>query len=399
MHPLADMWTIHGPQRDPFPGLHYPEYQYRVWEAIHQNGHGCDYISESVLRQSAFEKGFLSYNTRKYHTLILLEVESVEPDTARALASFAATGGRLIFVAREPHQSPGWKDHPLRDRQVKETVEAMKRDYPQQVFAVKAPGDDLSAWFRDLRQQCGLTPYLEIETPSPFLSQIRHRADGRDFIFLVNYSATERITTRIRFPEAGGRKPHLWDAETGERYAFPLRKGETLTVDLYPATSQLIVFEKTTVGHTAPIVPAATGDGLTGWDVRLEHIDGRKQTLRMETPFDLGADPQTQSFAGRANYARRTDAAAGREYLDLGTVYGVSEVRVNGESLGCRWYGRHVYRLPEQAVRTGVKEIEVTVITTTGNYLKSSPDNAAGYRWTHRQPWQPAGLIGPVRLF
>ncbi len=71
------------PQRDPFPSLHYPSYQYHVWEAIHQNGNSCDYIRENIIQQSSFKKGNLVFNNRKYNTLMLLEVESMTFDDSR----------------------------------------------------------------------------------------------------------------------------------------------------------------------------------------------------------------------------------------------------------------------------------------------------------------------------
>ncbi|MDR1096678.1 MAG: hypothetical protein LBL57_00950, partial [Tannerella sp.] len=398
MHPLADMWTIHGPQRDPFPGLHYPKYQYKVWEAIHQNGNSCDYISENILQQSKFEKGFLTYNTRKYHTILLIEVESIEPETAEALAAFAANGGRLIFIGKEPHQSPGWKGHKDRDEKVRQTMEAMKQAHPSKLFTVEAPGDDLIAWFKGIQQQCDLKPYLHIESPDPFVSQIRHRTKDRDFFFIVNYSLDRRITANMRFAEAGRRKPVLWDAETGEKYPYPTGKDGSLTVDLYPATSQLIVFEKASAEGTAIAAPPAEGLGINEWNIYLEHINGQKETREQAALFDLADDPQTQSFAGYVHYTREVDDAAVRQYLDLGRVYGVSEVTVNGEKLGCKWYGRHLYRLPDHLAKAGHKTIKVKVTTTVGNYLKSSPENATGHGWTRRQPWQPVGMIGPVQL-
>jgi hypothetical protein len=44
--PLADLSMKFGFQRDPFPSFAYPAYVYQVWEAIHQNGSGCDYVTE-----------------------------------------------------------------------------------------------------------------------------------------------------------------------------------------------------------------------------------------------------------------------------------------------------------------------------------------------------------------
>jgi len=44
LQPLVDLWLRHGPQRDPFPQKWHPEYQNNLWEVIHQNGGGCDYV-------------------------------------------------------------------------------------------------------------------------------------------------------------------------------------------------------------------------------------------------------------------------------------------------------------------------------------------------------------------
>jgi hypothetical protein len=398
MHPLADLWTLHGAQDDPRPEHYYPEYQYKLWEAIHRNGNSCDYISENILQQSKCRNGFLTCGTRNYHTLLLMEVESIEPETAEALAAFAAAGGRVIFISKEPHRSPGWKDHRRRDEKVRQTIADMKQRHPAKLFTVEAPGADLTAWFRSLQQQCGLNPYLYIESPDPYVSQIRHRTKDRDFIFIANSSLDRRITTNVRFAEAGDRKPFLWDAETGERYPYPSGKGRTLTVDLYPANSQLIVFEKSPAEGAMMVVPPAEGPGLNGWNIRMEHINGRKDTREQASLFDLADDPQTRSFAGHVYYTRNVDDAAAKQYLDLGRVHGVSEVTVNGEPLGCRWYGRHLYRLPEHIAKAGHKKIEVKVTTTIGNYLKSSPVNQTVHYFTQWQRWQSVGMIGPVRL-
>ncbi|MDR1864211.1 MAG: hypothetical protein LBR08_01430 [Bacteroidales bacterium] len=401
MHPLADMWTKHGTQRDPFPGLHYPKYQYKVWEAIHQNGNSCDYISENIIQRGKSGKGFLTCNTRKYHTLILLETESIQPATATALAEFVKNGGKLIFVGKEPYQSPGWKDHRENDARVKQTIDGMKQSFPSQVFSVAAPGDDMIEWFRGVQQQCGILPYLHIDAPSPYVSQIRHRTKDRDFFFIANCNTMQQIALNVRFPEAGDRQPWIWDAETGEKYPYPsCDGGDELHVSLYPASSLLIVFEKETAREPAPAAPDENAPGmeLHGWKVRMEHINGQVEEQETDVPVDLSADPATQAFAGYLFYTKQLDDTETGNYLDLGRVYGVSEVTVNGEALGCRWYGRHLYRLPELPATAGRREIQVKVATTVGNYLKSSPDNQTGQNWTRHQPWQPVGIAGPVRL-
>src|SRR4051794_6205054 len=80
--PVADMWSYYGAQNEPFPSLSYPVYLPLVWEAMHQNGNGCDYISETVIRDSIMTAGYMTYGSRKYHSIFLVQVDSLEPATA-----------------------------------------------------------------------------------------------------------------------------------------------------------------------------------------------------------------------------------------------------------------------------------------------------------------------------
>jgi hypothetical protein len=402
MHPLADMWTKFGTQRDPFPELLYPKYQYNVWDGIHKNGNSCDYTSEAIIQQSVADNGFLKYGSRKYHTLILLEVESMAPATAAALANFVKKGGKAVFVGKEPHKSAGLKNYLKNDRKVSQTIAAMKRSNPSRVFTVEAPaGDDMVAWFQGVQQQCGIKPYMRIDRPGAYVSQIRQTGAGKDIFFVCNRSSDERFVIKAEFPDTKG-DPWLWNAETGERYRYPDGSGNTLTIDLPPAASQLIVFDAAAAPAALPLplpLPAETdGIKLTGWNLRMEHINGTAQERSLQTLTDLAADENTRSFAGYLFYEKTFNDPATFHWLDLGKVYGVSEVTLNGEKLGCQWYGRHLYRIPEHLANAGSKDIRVKITTTLGNYFKSNPENKTGYRWTNRQAWQPTGMLGPVRL-
>ncbi|MDR2858984.1 MAG: hypothetical protein LBV64_01140, partial [Mediterranea sp.] len=165
MHPLADMWTTYGTVRDPFPEKHFPSYQYKVWESIHKNGNSCDYTSEGIIQKSVAENGFLRYNKRKYHTLILIEVETMMPATAVKLADFVKKGGKLIFIEKEPYKSPGLtKNYKANDKKVAQTIASIKQSYRSQVFKVSAPADnDVIGWFKGIQQQCGIRPYMQID--------------------------------------------------------------------------------------------------------------------------------------------------------------------------------------------------------------------------------------------
>lgn len=379
MHPLADMWTRYGTQRDPFPNLHYPDYQYKVWEAIHQSGNSCDYISEGILQHSTFKQGSLHYNDRKYHTLILLKVETIQVMTAKALEAFAANGGKIIFVETEPYKTPGMTNFPGGDLQISQIIDRIKDSHPKQIFTVDAPGDNVLGWFANLQLQCDIEPYMQIDKPSPFVSQIRHQCKGKDIYFICNYHLDEQISMQVTFP-ATRKKAWLWDMETGERSPLQGKSGNSYELNIHPATSKLIVFDEVGGDTSIPVVPSEN-----------------------ENPLDINwqewsVDASTRASAGEILYKGKISIPPGYHYLDLGKVYGISEVTVDGTNLGNRWYGRHLYQLPEHILNASPVEIEIKLTTTIGNYLKSQTNNPTAQSWLRRQDYQPTGIRGPVRV-
>jgi hypothetical protein len=163
-------------------------------------------------------------------------------------------------------------------------------------------------------------------------------------------------------------------------------------------TASEIVFDTSgTDKISLPEQPSETeGVELKGWTLRMEHVNGVEQQRQIDALFDMKDDESTRSFAGRLYYEKRLpDSIAPYHWLDLGKVHGVSEVMVGEENLGNRWYGRHIYRLPDNA---GGKMLRIKVTTTQGNFLKSTPENKAGYVWTQYQQWVSAGMLGPVKL-
>ena len=194
--------------------------------------------------------------------------------------------------------------------------------------------------------------------------------------------------------------------ENGKRWRIELDKEGGYTLDMGPADSLVIVFDKNKKGPAWNPLPyeGPQSRTLTGWDVELHHSrEGWTKTDRMEQPTDLKDTPWVD-FTGTVIYRTTVDAGSkpGKMLLNLGKVYGVAELKVNGKDQGVRWYGRRVYDLSD-ALQPGENEIEVKVVTTMGNYMKTLTDNPTAQKWTNRknkeQPTQSMGLQGPVTLY
>jgi hypothetical protein len=384
--PIADTWNKYGAQNTPFPTLIHPTYQPLIWEAIHKNGDGCDYVSEKTIQAGLLEK---------YHTLFLIEVESLSPGTAEVLYRFVAGGGRIFCIETIPLEAESLL---AADAEVRGWVNKMKA-FADRFILLKKPAKDFIGWYRQIQQDYSLKPYVAIDRPNPFVNQIRYGSKHSEAIFFINSNMEEGYSLELSFaPEiTAGKWPWLWDAVTGERYRLELPAGSALKLELGPADSKLIVFDKKKRGKVYNAIPAGEGERLKGWSVEWRHIDGMNTRSDMEELRDVKEIPAYVSFSGIIIYRKTIKLESGK-FLDLGKVHGVSELSVNGVSKGVQWYGKRIYRL-----EPGENRLEITVTATMGNYLKTLTKNPVAQYWTNAgrkdQPIQSMGIAGPVSIY
>ncbi|NOX55604.1 MAG: glycoside hydrolase family 2, partial [Planctomycetes bacterium] len=120
-------------------------------------------------------------------------------------------------------------------------------------------------------------------------------------------------------------------------------------------------------------------------------------------------------YSGIATYQRSFDVPADwlgedrRVFLDLGDLWAVGEVSVNGRKIGVVW--KPPFRLDvTAAVRPGRNQLLVKIANTWSNRLVGDARGIGGRRYCRTnirrsagQPWskvplRPSGLFGPVRL-
>ena len=404
LNPENDMWSTIGMQNEPFPNTTRAPYKTMIWEAVNKCGGGVDYVSENIINQSDIKRGNLCFNQRKYNTLMLIDVESLHPETAEQLLNFVETGGKVICIDTIPYQSLGRpNNHQKHDSLVKATMDKVMQHKEQFVF-VEPPKEGFIPWYDSLMQADRYTT-----------------DDGSEMVLLCNSHRYQAHQTKITFGKAltHKRQAQVWDMQTGRRYALPLEEDGSYTFDLGPVESVLIVFERTKKDQTMPIwqplhtrINAMSPTDLSeDWDITLCHSLLHDTTnAHFDTLFDLKDSEEYQHFSGTIIY-RKTIDLLGTDgvhtvstILDLGLVEGVSEVFVNGESLGVRYYGRRLYDL-SKALQEGQNDIEIHVTTTMGNYLKTFGREENPTTWVYinhprrEQPLQPMGIIGPVKLY
>lgn len=407
--PLDDMWSLIGAQMEPFPSITHIDYFTLVWEAINKNGSGCDYVSQRVISDSEMKNGFMYYGPRKYKTIFLVQVDSLSVSAARKLFEFVNSGGRIFCIEAVPSKSSGWKNHDENDDEIRNIVEKMM-GFTDRFVLLKKPGKDFIGWYKEIQDQYGIEPYLRIEKPNPYMMQNRYRGDdGTEVIYLVNSHISNSQRTKITFSKDIASKKYgwKWDAETGDRYRIFPDKEYSITLDMGPAESFLFVFDKNKNGSAWRPLPEEGTDEinvLNGWSAEFRHChDGSVKSVHIDILGDLKDLPDFVNFAGIVVY--RNNAIIGdnqKSFINLGKVYGLSELKVNGKDCGTKWYGRRIFDIGEY-LKSGKNEIEIKVATSMGNYMKSLTDNPIAQYWTNEknkvQPIQSMGLVGPVTIY
>jgi hypothetical protein len=399
LQPLTDLWLKHGPQRDPFPQKWYPEYQNNLWEVIHQNGGGCDYVSENIINNSSFVKGELVYNNCHYSTLLLPEVETIEVETARSLEAFASNGGKIIFIGKKPYQASGYVKKDKNDKVVQEITDNLLNKENAVIYP--APGKNIIDWFGHLQEQMDIQPFVRFHKPNKYLSQASYLLEKFPLFFIANTSLSENITVNCEFQADRKLYPWLWNPETGERVPCPTHGANNLVnLNLPGATSVLILFEAEKTEQPSEINASGKSESVLegSWNLILEHINGERVQTSIRELSDLTGNTLSRNFAGVATYEKEFEIDS-EDYscIDLGEVQGISELLLNDQLIGTKWYGAHRYDIRGRIIK-GKNKVTIKLTTITGNYLKGLKDNKVARRWTAGQNYYPMGVMGPVKL-
>lgn len=401
LSPTADLWSIYSAQNDPFPAVMSPEWQTLIWESIHQNGSACDYLSEKLIQQSKIQKNFLQFKDRRYRAIFVINATSIEPETAKKLYEWLISGGKIFFIEEWPSKSPGWGQHEQRDKEVQEWIEKMK-NYPQGCYLIDKPGKNYTSWFNNLQEEHKLSPYVEIDSTDRFVTQVRYQAKDTEILIFINSSLNDSYQIFVKPSKelTTGKQAWIWNAETGARQR--ITSGGSIPLNLGPADLKILVFDKNKKGasYQLPIV----GDNITTlnsqWTLTGHSIDGPVLTRELTTLGDLKDVEEWANFCGNLVYKTTLVVTSkGIKWMDLGKVFGVAELIINGQSAGVKWYGRRIFDIAS-LLQEGKNNIEVLVTTTMGNYLKSLKDNPVAQFWTNEgrtiQPLQSMGMAGPV---
>ena len=244
---------------------------------------------------------------------------------------------------------------------------------------------------------------------------IQRRTEDATFFFVANRNdRPEDVSLRFR---VAGRIPEFWDPVTGAmRDATDFREENGVTTiprPMHGEESFFVIFRKAAtappsgVPNVPTLTPAITLNGP--WKVHFDTRWGGPEEITFDTLTDWTKHPdkRVRFYSGTAVYHHTFDApqSDAPQYLDLGMVESLCEVRLNGKDLGVLWSA------PFRTDVTGLlrphgNQLQVKVVNLWCNRIigdASLPEDQRLTRTnitklTPQTPLEPSGLLGPVRL-
>ena len=242
---------------------------------------------------------------------------------------------------------------------------------------------------------------------------VHHSFSGGEYYWVSNPSG-EFTTIDLSF-RTKGRHVSIWDPETGEisPCEYVVAGGRTLvTWEAQPNDAKFFVFSEKEMAdgkviRHSRIERESVLDGP--WRVSFQEGRGAPAEAVFEALHSLSdsEDPGIRYFSGTATYSKdfTVDNLDGQVILDLGEVYHIAEVIVNGKSVRTLWKVPYEVEITDYLKQVS-NSLEIRVTNLWPNRLIGDARLPESERLTYtsfpfyasNDPLLPAGLIGPVTL-
>ncbi len=436
-------------------------------------GPGYDYDvtnREVILTRMSVQNGRITLpDGTSYALLVLPERPDIDLDVLQKIDEFVRAGATV--VGPKPMRATGLNDYRQRDRLVRTLADRIwgpcdgKNVFEHQYGRGRVVcGQSL----RDVLTKQGTGPDFTFAAAEEVAVDFIHRRTRDADIYFVSNprDSWQRGTATFRVRE---RAPERWCPATGRithEYAYKkTARGIAVPLELEPLGSTFVVFRAGNVTapplqlqapETARTIASAK---IRSWDGQrasltifepgryqlqsTEQREGSTETVTMPKPMEVAGpwtvhfakgagapdsirldeltswtdhdNPGVQHFSGIAKYETTLELPADwlkdgrRVYLDLGSLWAVGEVWLNGKPLGVVWKPPYVLDVTS-ASHPGKNGLMVEVANTWSNRLVGDSTLPEEERLTQTNvlhnngklwkgvPLQPSGLFGPVRL-
>ena len=306
-------------------------------------------------------------------------------------------------------------------------IERMSDALAARIEALRAAGIPVC----DLRDGGKILSVLEKEGISPDVSDVpdsvafvHRKLSGGEIYWIANICSRPRsMTLGLRDFTADGSarralEPKVWRADRGtvEEVSYRVEEGRLLVDLQLERDDAVFVVLQGKAKHNSYVTSVktpVTEEVLFSSNWNVHFVPAIHPEKPADYTFDRlyawneSQDPFIRFFSGTATYRTsfRWSRSPAEAVLDLGQVFNMAHVYVNGKDLGLLW--KEPYRIDiSQSLVEGDNTLEIQVTNSWGNRLIGDSalpkeERAARTSWEFYSPDDPlptSGLLGPVRI-
>ncbi|MHC4743244.1 MAG: glycosyl hydrolase, partial [Planctomycetota bacterium] len=326
-------------------------------------GYGYDYDvtnAEVILTRMTVKNGRITLpDGMNYELLVLPDRQDIDLDVLQRIAKVVRAGATV--VGPKPTRSNGLHNYQERDRKVRKLANSIWGKCDGKKVFENSYGKGKVIWGRLLREilmsrKIGPDFQFESAETNADIDYIHRRTAEADIYFVSNKTMQrQQINARFRVK---GKVPQLFTPDTGEIIDvsdYEQNEQEvSLKLDLSPAGSVFVVFadrsevapanKRETVTSDASKIPSPVT--LAGpWKVRFSGYAQEPAAQQFDeliswTDHEL---EEIKYFSGIGTYEKSFDIPAEwlgpdrKLHLDLGRLWAVAKVMLNGRELGILW--------------------------------------------------------------
>lgn len=385
-----------------------------IMGAVLDNGYNLDYIDLAAVTQRGLH----------YPVVVVPPMERMPLSGVRALQSYVATGGKLIFLGQTPDRAAG-----LADAADTPAVQGGISELLRKSQHVTDTSELAHALLKTLR------PDADLGDAGGKVGFIHRHLENADIYFFANTTPTQiSFPVRVR---AQHREMEWWDADTGD--AVRAHVGDTLTLAPYGSRLVVLYDDGTAAGPAMPTNFVASQQPavlLKNWTLSFPGSAGSPVLPTEYNAQDtLWTDAKaTQFYSGEVSYTttfhsprlnpgqhaelrfapsrpvpdtQPPNAPGMRAWLDP-PIREAAVVLLNGKRVGDLWHPPYSIDVTS-ALHAGDNTLELRVFNTAINELAGQPPrNYTALRAKYGDRFQmqgmdnlkpvPSGIRGPVQI-
>jgi hypothetical protein len=344
---------------------------------------------------------------------------------ASRIKQFAEEGG-TVLLNEEIKSSTGLlnaKSNDLLVDKINESIFASSKSRQNDVIRIGKGKVIVGPYIKGSFSSLGLQPdFIATNDEGERIRNIAwaHRTgNGADIYFISNQKDSAQVVDLSL--RVDGKVPEIWNPVTGEinsAKTWQIKNGRTeLPVSLDKNASLFVVLQRPTQqtqNHAGKnwVETKAIQIINNPWTVQFDATyggQGKAITWNRLSDWSQNEDSSIRYYSGTAVYTNTFTYHASTNkkpvWLNVGTVYNLAEVFVNGMDCGIAWTAP--YRVDiSKALKEGANTIKIEVVNTWNNRLVGDSHLPKEKRVTNTmypfkmegKPLLPAGLLGPVLL-